>query len=84
MGEIINLKAVRKKNARIEKNEQAEENRRRFGRTKAEKNFDRRAEEKTARFLQQNRLETSFQDTNSECNDKECGDNIRSNKAPPQ
>jgi hypothetical protein len=37
MSEIVNLRQVRKKKLRAEKERQAEENRAKFGRTKAEK-----------------------------------------------
>lgn len=57
LGDIINLKQFKKRKNRAEKQQQAEQNRILFGRTKAEKNFARNQQEKSARFLQQNRLE---------------------------
>jgi hypothetical protein len=40
MGDVVNLRKVRKQRARVEKADQAAENRARFGRTKAEKARD--------------------------------------------
>lgn len=49
--EIINLNRVRKEKARLERASTAEENRVRFGRTRAEKALDRIAAEKARRHL---------------------------------
>lgn len=46
MCEIVNLRAARKAKARADKERQAEQNRRKFGRTRAERKHD----EKTALF----------------------------------
>ena len=40
MGEIVNLRAARKAKARADKERQAEQNRRKFGRTRAEREHD--------------------------------------------
>ena len=57
MGEIVNLRLVKKRKAREAKDGLAAENRIRFSRTKAEKQFEREAHRKTDRFLDQNKLE---------------------------
>lgn len=51
MGEIVNLQRARKERARRDREAQADANRRRFGRTKAEKVADRDAESRAARTL---------------------------------
>lgn len=51
MSDIINLNRFRKKKARAEKEREAEENRVRFGRTKAEKSRYKRDAEKLASHL---------------------------------
>ncbi|WP_336276545.1 DUF4169 family protein [Bartonella sp. CB178] len=56
MTELINLRRFRKQKKRIEGEIRAEENRHRFGRTKAEKLFCRRESLKTENFLDRNRL----------------------------
>ena len=50
MAEIVNLNKVRKEKARADHESRAEANRVKFGRTKAEKDNDRRAEERSARL----------------------------------
>lgn len=57
MAEIINLRLAKKRKAKDVKDKAAEQNRILFGRTKAEKQFERNAKRKTARFLDDNRLE---------------------------
>lgn len=59
MTEIVNLQRARKERARREREAQADANRRRFGRTKAEKASDRDAENRTTRTLDGKRLEDS-------------------------
>jgi hypothetical protein len=49
--EVVNLKRARKDKARRERENEAEANRRRFGRTKAEKAADKDAEARTRRTL---------------------------------
>ena len=46
MAETINLKQARKDRARRERDSEADANRRRFGRTRAEKKTDKDAEER--------------------------------------
>ncbi|MCA1407920.1 DUF4169 family protein [Ensifer sp. IC3342] len=57
-GDIVNLRQFRKKQARTEKEKQAEQNRIAFGRTKAEKTLTRALNEKASKTLDQGRLET--------------------------
>lgn len=57
MAEIVNLRLVRKRKAKDAGDKTAAENRILFGRTKTEKQFDREAKGKTARFLDDHRLE---------------------------
>ena len=49
--EVVNLKRARKDKARRERENEAEANRRRFGRTKAQKAADKDAEARTRRTL---------------------------------
>ncbi|MES2300896.1 MAG: DUF4169 family protein [Pseudomonadota bacterium] len=51
MAEIVNLRMVRKAKARAEHQAEAQANRAKFGRTKAEKARDRLDAERTARLL---------------------------------
>ena len=57
MAEIVNLKRIRKHKARLERQREAEANRLRFGRTKAEKLADKRASERTGRSLDDKKLD---------------------------
>ncbi len=70
MAEIINLRLAKKRKAKDVKNKTAEENRILFGRTKAEKQFERNASRKAARFLDDNRLERNDTPTESDTDDK--------------
>ncbi|WP_208440506.1 DUF4169 family protein [Bartonella raoultii] len=56
MTEPINLRQFRKQKKRADKALHAEENRSRFGRTKAEKLFEKKTALKAQKFLDQNRL----------------------------
>ncbi|ARO30888.1 MULTISPECIES: DUF4169 family protein [Rhizobium] len=56
--EIINLRQFRKKQARSEKEKQAEQNRISFGRTKAEKQLTRTLNEKADKAHRDGRIET--------------------------
>ncbi|MBB4477632.1 DUF4169 family protein [Rhizobium sp. MC63] len=56
--EIINLRQFRKKQARSEKEKQAEQNRVSFGRTKAEKQLTRSLNEKADKAHRDGRIET--------------------------
>ena len=55
--EVINLKRARKDKARRERDSEADANRRRFGRTKAQKAADRDAEARSRLSLADKRLE---------------------------
>jgi Domain of unknown function (DUF4169) len=57
MAEIVNLRRVRKDKARRDRENEADANRRRFGRTKAEKTTDRDAEIRARRSLDGKQLE---------------------------
>jgi len=51
MGDVVNLRRARKERARIEHEKTAEENRLRFGRTKAQREHDRLEREIAERSL---------------------------------
>ena len=55
--EIVNLRQFRKKQARSEKEKQAEQNRISHGRTKAEKQLTKALNEKAEQALDQGRIE---------------------------
>jgi hypothetical protein len=57
MAEIVNLNKLRKAKARAEDESHAQANRIKHGRTKAEKENDRRAEERSARLHEGKKLE---------------------------
>jgi hypothetical protein len=57
VAEIVNLRLVKKRKAKEAKDKAAAENRILFGRTKVEKQFEREAGRKAARFLDDNRRE---------------------------
>ncbi len=56
MGEVVNLKRFRKRAERTKTDRSAEENRARFGRTKAERARDRKQHEKLGKMLDQHRM----------------------------
>lgn len=56
MTEIINLRQHRKNKARSEKEKTAEQNRRLYGRTKAEKTLKKKEEERAGRHLEGHKL----------------------------
>ncbi|WP_182419723.1 DUF4169 family protein [Bartonella sp. HY038] len=56
MGDIVNLRLFKKQKERKSKEQLADENRQIHGRTKIEKNFDKRHHEKADQFLDNNRL----------------------------
>lgn len=58
MTEIINLNQKRKANARVVKEKNAAENRRKFGRTKQEKKLEKLNAEKLEKHLQGHKRET--------------------------
>ena len=55
--EIVNLRQFRKKQARSDKEKQAEQNRMTFGRTKAEKNLTKALNDKTEKTHEAGRIE---------------------------
>ncbi len=55
--EIVNLRQFRKKQARSEKEKQAEQNRISFGRTKTEKTLTKTLNEKAAKSHEQGRID---------------------------
>ena len=57
MAEIINLKQARKDRVRRERDTEADANRRRFGRTRAQKKADKDAEERAQKLHQDRQLE---------------------------
>jgi hypothetical protein len=57
MAEIVNLKRTRKDKARREHDNEADANRRRFGRTKAQKAADKDAEARARRTLDDKALD---------------------------
>jgi hypothetical protein len=57
MGEIVNLRQVRKQKARAEKEKHAGENRALHGRSKAEKTRDRLTSDKAEKFVAGHRRE---------------------------
>ncbi len=56
-GKVVNLRQARKRRARAEKEKRAEENRIRFGRTKAERNLSGMLREKHVRHVDGHRRE---------------------------
>lgn len=56
MGEIVNLRAARKAKARADKERLAEQNRRKFGRTRAEREHDEKTAVLATRKLDSHRL----------------------------
>jgi hypothetical protein len=57
MGEVVNLKRFKKRNAREQSAREAEANRARFGRTKSERVADERRAERTDKLLDQHRID---------------------------
>ncbi|MBS9720882.1 DUF4169 family protein [Tianweitania sp. BSSL-BM11] len=58
MGDIVNLRTIRKQRDRAEDARKADENRARFGRTKAEKQAEAKAGERAQTQLDNHRRET--------------------------
>jgi hypothetical protein len=58
MGEIVNLKSVRKQRAREEESKLAEQNRLKFGQTKAEKQLTRLESKRAAKTLDDHKIDT--------------------------
>lgn len=61
-GNVVSLRQARKQKTRAEKARQADENRARFGRTKAEKTLTRALNDKAEKALDQGRLERPADD----------------------
>ncbi|MGX5850983.1 DUF4169 family protein [Mesorhizobium sp. PL10] len=57
MGDVVNLRQLRKQKARAEKEKLAGENRARHGRSKAEKDRDRLTSDKAEKFIAGHRRE---------------------------
>jgi hypothetical protein len=57
MADVINLKRFKKRSEREQSAKQAETNRARFGRTKAERAQDERRKESAGNFLDQRKLD---------------------------
>jgi hypothetical protein len=55
--EVVNLKKVRKDKARAEREREAEANRARFGRTKAQKHADEQARQRAGRAVDDRKLD---------------------------
>lgn len=62
MADIVNLRRVRKDKARREREAAADANRRRFGRTRAEKTADKEATDRATRSLEGKRLDSEERD----------------------
>lgn len=56
MGDVINLKRFKKRNEREQLAKQADTNRARFGRTKAERALDERRKDRASDLLDQHKL----------------------------
>jgi hypothetical protein len=57
MAEIVNLRRVRKDKARQQRESEADANRRRFGRTKAEKAADKNAQDRARRDIDSKKID---------------------------
>jgi hypothetical protein len=57
MGEVVNLKRVKKRNEREASAKQAEANRARFGRTKSDRALDEQAKDRAGNLLDQHRID---------------------------
>jgi hypothetical protein len=57
MAEIVNLRRARKDKARQQRDSEADANRRRFGRTKAEKAADKDARERSQRDIDSKKID---------------------------
>lgn len=62
MSDIVNLKQFKKQKARKSREDIAQQNRVTFGRTLAQKQFDKAQSDKTKKFLDQNKLEKANTD----------------------
>ena len=57
MGDVINLKRVKKRNEREASAKQADTNRARFGRTKSERALDEQRKDRSSQLLDQHRID---------------------------
>lgn len=57
MGDIVNLNRFKKRNEREQSAKQAEANRARFGRTRAERAIDDNSNDRASRLLDQHKLD---------------------------
>lgn len=57
MGEVVNLKRLRKRGEREQSAKQAEANRARFGRSRAERTADERRAQRASELLDQHRID---------------------------
>jgi hypothetical protein len=57
MGEVVNLKRIRKRNEREQSAREAEANRARFGRNKAERKADEQRTRRASELLDQHRID---------------------------
>jgi hypothetical protein len=57
MGDVVNLKRVKKRNEREASAKQADANRARFGRTKSERALDEHAKDRAGNLLDQHRID---------------------------
>ena len=57
MADVIILKRIKKRSEREQSAKQADANRARFGRTKAERTLDERRDERAGNFLDQHKLD---------------------------
>ena len=57
MGDVVNLKRIKKRNEREQSAKQADANRARFGRTKSERARDEQARDRAGTLLDQHRID---------------------------
>jgi Domain of unknown function (DUF4169) len=57
MGDVVNLKRVKKRNEREASAKQADANRARFGRTKSERALDESTKDRASQVLDQHRID---------------------------
>ena len=62
MGDIVNLKRIKKRNERDQSAKQADANRARFGRTKSERASDEQVKDRASHLLEQHKLQDNPQD----------------------
>ena len=57
MGDVVNLKRIKKRNEREQSAKQADANRARFGRTKSERAREEHRKDRTSHLLDQHRID---------------------------